>query len=216
MERLTDKAVSNGSSCRSPQFNSGNSDSDSDSMDDQHQVIAYADDLCIFVNSHAEYLHILQLFLTYGRASNAKLNVSQTQAFSLTGAAHPEWQTFLSQYDIHQWFDKFSSSYLTYLGYPLLYTHAQSLLSKIHQIHGLLSLRRLTYRDKVTARNSIFSSKLWHILRLVPSQFPSSAPPKWPSFPSSITLQKCLGSLGSLFVDLSVLVVVSNRLFLDR
>lgn len=138
------------------------------------KVIAYADDLCIFVNSHAEYLHILQLFSSYGRASNAKLNVSKTQAFSLTGDTHPNWQAFLSQYNIHQWFDKFSSSYLTYLGYPLLYTPAhqaslaRSLLSKIHQIHGFLSLRRLTYRGKVTACNSIFSSRLWHILRLVP------------------------------------------------
>ncbi|KAI8332355.1 hypothetical protein BC941DRAFT_335652, partial [Chlamydoabsidia padenii] len=79
---------------------------------------------------------------------------------------------------ITQWFDKFSPSYLTYLGYPLLITpqHAKqaaaSLLPKLRQMHGFLSLRHLTDRGKVTALNSLFFSRLWHVLRMVP--LPSS------------------------------------------
>jgi hypothetical protein len=142
------------------------------------KVLAYADDICLFLSTPSEFDRAQDILNTYCRASNAKLNIDKTQAFSLSGDTLPHWKSVLQANDITQWFDKHSPSYLTYLGYPLVYTtghlkvYASTLLAKINKIHHFLSLRHLTYKGKVTVCNALFSSKLWHVLRLVPL-------PKW-------------------------------------
>lgn len=138
------------------------------------KVIAYADDICLLLNTPSDFDHAQRLLTTYSIASNAKLNIEKTQAFSLSGDSLTDWQNFLTSHNITQWFDQSSRNYIIYLGFPLLYTPqhldhvAHLLLTKINAVHGHLTLRNLTYRGKVTVCNSLFSSRLWHILRLVP------------------------------------------------
>ncbi|ORZ04656.1 hypothetical protein BCR42DRAFT_338589 [Absidia repens] len=85
---------------------------------------------------------------------------------------------------ITQWFDKHTPTYLTYLGFPLLYpkghreVFARSLITKINQTHYHLSFCHLTYKGRVTVCNSLFTSKIWHTLRLTPL-------PKWSFTPVS-------------------------------
>jgi hypothetical protein len=137
------------------------------------KVIAYADDVCVFLSSHTDFHKIQEHLNTYGRMSNAKVNIGKTEAISLSGRPSDSWQELLIRNDIRQWLDRTSPQSLRYLGYPVIssitqrrYVEAQ-LIMKIQQQCGLYAQRHLSLRGKVTVANTLILSQLWYILRLV-------------------------------------------------
>ncbi|KAG1049316.1 hypothetical protein G6F43_008349 [Rhizopus delemar] len=56
------------------------------------KVLAYADDVCVFLSSRADFLRIQHHLNAYGQVSNAKANLSKTKAIFLNGRASPHWQ----------------------------------------------------------------------------------------------------------------------------
>ncbi|KAG1442637.1 hypothetical protein G6F46_013015 [Rhizopus delemar] len=144
----------------------------------------------------------------YAQASNAKLNLGKTEAFSLSGRPHPTWQSFLLTQGITTWHDRNPPSAVRYLGFPIYSSIAQrnafvnELILKIQNACALHSQRQLSFRGRVTVMNTLIYSKLWYVLRLTSVPQP--------------TLQK-LASIGYQFVTQSVFPKFKQEfLFVDR
>ncbi|CAO3699241.1 unnamed protein product [Rhizopus stolonifer] len=52
------------------------------------KLLNYADNLEVFLTSPSEWLVLVELLNIYGRASNARVNLSKTVLVSLSGVAH--------------------------------------------------------------------------------------------------------------------------------
>jgi hypothetical protein len=132
--------------------------------------MAYADDTILFINSPEELQHSMKIYDKYAKVSNAKLNDNKTIGVVMRGTAGP-WQSHFPQY---QWFDSNSSTCPTYLGYPLSpykrhhLHHYDIATQKIRNHVNLLSGRSLSQAGKALVINSLLTSKLWHIARLIP------------------------------------------------
>ncbi|KAI8635707.1 hypothetical protein BD408DRAFT_466037 [Parasitella parasitica] len=87
----------------------------------------------------------------YGRASNAKVNLSKTVLVSLSGRPHSAWVALAHAAGI-QWHDALSCGAVGYLGYPLYHTDSQlsdflnDLLVKVQRHCNLLKQRNLSIR----------------------------------------------------------------------
>lgn len=136
------------------------------------KIIAYADDTLVTLKNQDDFMHLQTILTKYMNASNALLNYSKTQALSLSGSPHPEWQAFLQQQGIHHWHDKNSPEPLIYLGYAICSSpnqraaHAQKTIANMKLQCRLFTGRSVTYRGKVTIMNSLIYSKIWHMIRL--------------------------------------------------
>lgn len=136
-------------------------------------LLAYADDLLVFVKNQHEWKYLLEIFGIYNKASNAKINLNKTVMFSVTGQAHEHWIDIAKDYGIN-WHDKSSSSSVTYLGYPLYSSSKQrdlfleTLEKKIDTHINILKVRNLSIRGRALVANSLILSRLWHILRVTP------------------------------------------------
>ncbi|KAG0848498.1 hypothetical protein G6F17_011598 [Rhizopus arrhizus] len=144
----------------------------------------------------------------YAQASNAKLNLGKTEAFSLSGCPNPTWQYFLSTQGITTWHDHNSTSAIRYLGFPIYSSIARrnafvnELTLKIQRACALQSQRNLSFRGRVTVMNTLIYSKLWYVLRLLSVPQPD--------------LQK-FASIGYQFVTQSVFPKFKQEfLFVDR
>jgi hypothetical protein len=141
------------------------------------KLLAYADDLEVFLSSPDEWLVLLSLLELYGRASNAKVNLSKTVLVSLSGVGHSAWAAIASSAGI-EWHDSRSVGSVRYLGYPLYHTDAQlahyldDILLKLQRHANLLKERHLSIRGAGLVANSLLLSKVYHVLRVVPA--PSS------------------------------------------
>ncbi|CDS11845.1 hypothetical protein LRAMOSA11489 [Lichtheimia ramosa] len=138
------------------------------------KLLSYADDLEVFLTHPTEWPTLLELLKRYGRASNAKVNLSKTVMMSLSGKAHPEWISIAQDYGA-EWHDTTSPLAVRYLGYPL-YHNQHQLLSYLNEIklkitrHAhLLKGRNLSVRGASMVANSLLLSRLWHVLRVVPA-----------------------------------------------
>jgi hypothetical protein len=60
------------------------------------KILAYADNSLVLLKSTSDFMSLQTIVSKYMSASNALLNYSKTQALSLSGEAHPEWQASLS------------------------------------------------------------------------------------------------------------------------
>ncbi|KAG1033361.1 hypothetical protein G6F43_013584 [Rhizopus delemar] len=60
------------------------------------KVLAYADDLLLFLRDPAELEATQQLIHCYNLASNAKMNFDKTIAFSVSDLPHPHWPPVLA------------------------------------------------------------------------------------------------------------------------
>ncbi|KAG0775157.1 hypothetical protein G6F22_013513 [Rhizopus arrhizus] len=138
------------------------------------KILAYADDVLVFLKSPSDFNRLQQAVSIYASASNAMLNYSKTQAFSLSSDPNPTWQQFLITQNIHSWHDCRSTDSLIYLGYPVYSSTSQrnlfvdQLTSKIALSCQIHSQRNLSIRGRVTVLNCLIFSKLWHVLRIVP------------------------------------------------
>jgi endonuclease/exonuclease/phosphatase family metal-dependent hydrolase len=142
------------------------------------KLLSYADDLEVFLSSPDEWSLLLSLLDLYGRASNAKVNLSKTVLVSLSGVSHASWVSLADSSGI-EWHDASSSGAVRYLGYPLYSTQAQlldyldAILVKVTRHSNLLKERQLSIRGKSLVANSLLLSKVYHILRVIP------APTSW-------------------------------------
>lgn len=132
--------------------------------------MAYADDTILFINSPEELQRSMRIYDKYAEVSNAKLNDSKTIGVVMRGTAR-SWQSHFPQY---QWYDSNSPTCPTYLGYPLSPSkrhhlhHYDLATQKILNHANLLSSRSLSQAGKALIINSLLTSKLWHIARLIP------------------------------------------------
>lgn len=156
---------------------------DEDNKEDEYnnnslKILAYADDLLIFIRNLEEWFYLKGLLQLYGDASNAKVNFQKTVMFSLTGTPHKVWKYVANSENI-PWHDSNSPSAITYLGYPL-YTNEIQLSSfllntenKLNNQINILKQRSLSIRGRSLIVNSLLLSRLWHILRV------TIVPDKW-------------------------------------
>jgi hypothetical protein len=115
-------------------------------------MMAYVDDIVVFLQLTQEWETLLEIYSKYNKASNAKINLHKTALLSLSGYRHLEWKSLASRNDI-VWYDKDSSKALTYLGYPPHSTQAQ-LNQYLDMVYGKLQqhvdiLRARTFQSKV-------------------------------------------------------------------
>ncbi|KAG0928469.1 hypothetical protein G6F30_012350 [Rhizopus arrhizus] len=89
------------------------------------KILAYADDALVFLKDTSDFLRLQQAVNIYSTASNALLNYNKTQAFSLSGDPHPQWQAFLAEHNITLRHDRNSPSHLTYLGFAICSSTSQ-------------------------------------------------------------------------------------------
>ncbi|PHZ08669.1 uncharacterized protein RHIMIDRAFT_301542 [Rhizopus microsporus ATCC 52813] len=89
------------------------------------KVLAYADDLIIFLNDLQGLHEMKRLITVYNNASNAKINFDSTIAFSASGLPPSTRTSALYSYGITRWHDRRSPEPLTYLCYPLILSSAQ-------------------------------------------------------------------------------------------
>ncbi|KAG0891768.1 hypothetical protein G6F34_011418 [Rhizopus arrhizus] len=136
------------------------------------KVLAYADDLLIFLRNATDLDEVQRLIQHYNQASNAKMNYDKTIAFSISGIPHPHWLSALASHGITQWHDRCSGEPLTYLGYPLMLSTAHHrlfqdrLIAKITRACDIHKLRNLSVRGRATVLNTLILSTLWHVLRV--------------------------------------------------
>ncbi|KAK4516818.1 uncharacterized protein ATC70_011797 [Mucor velutinosus] len=116
---------------------------------------------------------LLSVLDLYGRASNAKVNISKTVLVSLSGVSHSAWVALADSTGL-QWHDAHSRGAVRYLGYPLYHTESQlqdyldGVLVKVQRHSNLLKQRNLSIRGAGLVANSLLLSKVYHLLRVVP------------------------------------------------
>ncbi|KAF9342948.1 hypothetical protein BGX26_006525, partial [Mortierella sp. AD094] len=110
--------------------------------------MAYADDLLCLIKSAEEWTHLKEILATYGRASNAKLNLSKTVAFPLYKGIGPLAEAL--QADHVQIHSDGAEDALVYLGFPIALKKNQresffnNIHKKIKQHVGMLEGRQLS------------------------------------------------------------------------
>ncbi|KAG0978525.1 hypothetical protein G6F29_009263 [Rhizopus arrhizus] len=137
------------------------------------KLLAYADDICVILESYSDFQLVQHHIERYALVSNAKLNIHKTEAFSLSGRRHPSWISFLADQGINTWHDSTAAQPFRYLGFPMIRSVAQrryvedSMLQSIRSQCHIYSQRNLSVRGRVTIMNTLILSKLWYVLRLV-------------------------------------------------
>ncbi|PHZ08524.1 uncharacterized protein RHIMIDRAFT_247685 [Rhizopus microsporus ATCC 52813] len=64
------------------------------------KVLAYADDVCVLLQSFNDFNRVQTHLSNYDYVSNARLNMIKIEALSLNGRPQPEWAHFLEQHQI--------------------------------------------------------------------------------------------------------------------
>jgi hypothetical protein len=142
------------------------------------KLMAYADDLLVFLSQPAEWPCLLDQLETYNQASNAKVNLAKTVIFPLAGRTSLTWPQITSGFG-GQWHDNRAPAPLVYLGYPVWHNTYQKdhfldmLMLKIAKHAQLLQARKISILGRSFLANSLLLSRLWHVLRVV------NPNPKW-------------------------------------
>lgn len=130
--------------------------------------------LQVFLTNPSEWTTLLEILSMYGKASNAKVNLDKTVVISLSGYPHTEWIQMINDSNM-KWHDKRDEQPVTQLDYPM-YSNAKHLNLFFEQLHtkilkhaNILKGRHLSVRGKSLIANALLTSKLWHVLRVVPA-----------------------------------------------
>lgn len=86
---------------------------------DPLKVIAYADEVFVFLHDPADVIRLLHHVRTYEAASNARFNTDKTQAIVLSGSIHSTWPPALAEAGITTCDDRTCPTPVIYLGFPL-------------------------------------------------------------------------------------------------
>lgn len=146
------------------------------------KILAYADDILIFVKDRPEYMEMEECLKTYGQASNSKINYEKSVAFPLHGGKMNGYfgvrlRTYIQ--GKMKWYDYNCPDYIKYLGYPIYVTKQQrdvfidELIGKIRAQVNFFKERKISVYGRANVANVMILSKLWHVLRLTP--LPKSA-----------------------------------------
>lgn len=136
------------------------------------KVLAYADDVIVFLQDTTEWETLMHIYQQYSKASNARINLQKTASLSLSGKRHPAWHRLSLENQI-TWYDENSSQAVIYLGYPLYSTQIQldnfldTVYQKIVKHVGMLKSRSLSIKGKALVANSLILARLWHLLRVI-------------------------------------------------
>lgn len=194
------------------------------------KMLSYADDLEVFLTNPTEWNVLLEILECYGRASNAKVNLSKTVMVSLSGQSHQDWISIASQYGA-EWHDRNSHTATRYLGYPLYHNQKQlheflnAIKIKIARHIQLLKGRSLSIRGSSMVANSLLLSRTWHVLRVVPAPAPwlaeikklvrSFALPFWPAPAwTTICLPRRFG--GTSIIDIEDQALALHFVYIQR
>lgn len=138
------------------------------------KLLAYADDLLVFVNNSEELQAIQDHISCYGRASNARVNYHKSVAFPLSGdrsrVSHALFR--LSRRLQFQWYDSGSPSYIKYLGYPIWFSKAQrddfcqETVLKLQASLDTHMTRSISVYGRAKMTNMLFLARFWHLLRV--------------------------------------------------
>ncbi|KAG1278926.1 hypothetical protein G6F66_011976 [Rhizopus arrhizus] len=137
------------------------------------KLLAYADDVLVFLKDPIELTSLLALITAYELASNAKLNLDKTIAVSLSGHSQPLWRHCLQHRGITHWHDSSSHVAAIYLGFPLTSSSAQlttfldEMLGSTRLIVHHLASRRLSVQGRGLIANTLILSRVWHSLRVL-------------------------------------------------
>lgn len=130
------------------------------------KILAYADDLLVFLSHHQELDLLLIILDVYSQASNGRINLHKTVAVSLSGAPLTQWTDCFDRAGITARHDSQSATALRYLGFPLsshpsqLQTFSQQILCKLDQLVTFHSPRKLSIAGKSLILNSLPLSRL--------------------------------------------------------
>ncbi|SAL96925.1 hypothetical protein, partial, partial [Absidia glauca] len=125
-----------------------------------------------------EWETLQELLHTYGRASNAKINLQKTTMLSMTGRPHQLWQDLTHHTGI-TWHDSSTATPAIYLGYPLYNSPAQlttfltGLTNKLERHINIVKGRNLSVKGKAIVVNSLLLARIWHVTRV------TIVPQKW-------------------------------------
>ncbi|KAG1049407.1 hypothetical protein G6F43_008267 [Rhizopus delemar] len=103
------------------------------------KVLPYVDNVCVFLSSPADFLRLQHHLQTYGQVSNAKVNLSKTEAIFLGGKSSNQGSNFLHS-------NRSSNG-------MIILNHSLSII--------------LDFQGRVTMTNTLLLSKLWYSLRVV-------------------------------------------------
>ena len=141
-------------------------------------LMAYADDVLLFLNNKLEWQRIQVILRLYEAASNGRINYHKTTAFPLSLHPDRDLKENLAASSV-QWHDSESPVPLIYLGYPVpicqahINKYLDDLLSKIQKSINIHSQRTLSVLGKAVIVNSLILSRLWHALWIL------SPPESW-------------------------------------
>jgi len=131
--------------------------------------MAYADDLAAFIRTAPEWTALKTILDTYSRASNARLNLQKTVAFSLNGDMDRDLLQALQQDQVRM-HGKEADNALVYLGYPIALSTQQrnyffdNIYRNIQRSIGLYSGRQISVLGRSNIANTMLLSKLWHVI----------------------------------------------------
>lgn len=140
------------------------------------KLFAYADDLLVLINSTQELERLKDHLYCYSAASNSRVNFHKSVAFPLGGKSAlipPGFRQSLQTMRF-QWFDSDCNYFLRYLGYPIFFTNAQrdifcnETVLKLKRSVDLHQRRAISVYGRAHMVNSLFLSRFWHVLRVVP------------------------------------------------
>ncbi|OAD74551.1 hypothetical protein PHYBLDRAFT_144987 [Phycomyces blakesleeanus NRRL 1555(-)] len=140
---------------------------------DCDKLLAYADDLPIFLSSPSKLAPLLSLLSVYSKASNACVNLGKTIAVSLSGHFTPDWGPVLSSADITNLYNHNSANAICSLASSTI-----TVLSS-HNVACLSVVRVWSLTPSSSAPSGTFCTLCVHCL---PS-LPPSAIPSAPTFP---------------------------------
>ncbi|KAG0934887.1 hypothetical protein G6F32_010587 [Rhizopus arrhizus] len=146
---------------------------ESDGIPQSVKTIAYADDVCVILNTQDDFTRLQYHLSQYSQVSNAKFNQAKTEAFSLNGDKDENWERYLLHYNISTYHTEYSFEPFRYLGFYMAYTIYQrnsiqdNLLHKVKDQVKLYSSRHLSLRRRATVTNTLIMTKIWFALRLL-------------------------------------------------
>ncbi|SAL96475.1 hypothetical protein, partial, partial [Absidia glauca] len=135
------------------------------------KCLAYADDVCVLLNSPPDLDRLQQHMSEYASVSNARFNKSKTEAIFLNGIQSRTWAQAIRNMNITILHHRVSNHTLRYLGFYIPFSASQRrtiqehFLSVIKTQCQLYSTRQLSIMGKVTIVNVLISSKIWYYLR---------------------------------------------------
>lgn len=136
------------------------------------KLMAYADDLWTVIRTADEWTFLKGIMDTFGRASNARLNLKKTVAFPLFKSVGALSQA-LQQDHVHI-HSKRAEGALVYLGFPLALNKTQrdsffdNIYTKIKHHINATHGRQLSVMGRGLIANSLLLSRLWHVISVQP------------------------------------------------